>query len=524
MGAGYFAYRYKRKYYRRYLSCDAHPSGHGQRFADAIPRDLSILEEWIANRIQILENAKISHDEVVHPDLPEADCSSDLDDGALGYELCKDADWTFVGLATEYTYVIDLDNLVFTVNGWAHLKLNNMPPSKPGLKAYFDADEEIIKVPPQYLSTEVDLWPAPSFDVEERQRQYEALNPIVIPATEWGALPWDRLSFPQRFSIDLTHHLLSETSRDVTYAYTPYFQKKTGEFCWNILCAATSSVPLSCDVISTSWHDNSLSPRSPDQRHRRLRPHGMLYDTGAETKLSSYDRHYCWIRNCLITFCIRLGDPAYVAHEVEQMVRKMRRDGHTECVGLILSSQREVVIVAVNEGPGGARQVRHTPALNICPCCGPAGQASEGLLLMVHMLSPILTVPQLPWRASRSRPSSHVLLWPKLPVEVFQHIIRYTSTVDYVALCRVSRSIRSVCLTNPRYADFTILNEMSQYEMTYAAQYAYDDAPTVLTLYWECPPPDFPSRSRWNAWEYPELGGSEGSNDAGDGSQAENEE
>ncbi|CAE6536857.1 unnamed protein product [Rhizoctonia solani] len=507
--SGYFAYRYKRNYYRRYLSCDAYPAGHGQRFADAIPRDPSILGEWIANRIQILENAKISHDEVVHPDLPEADCSSDLDDGALGYELCKDADWTFVGGDIEYTYVIDLDNLVFTVNGRAHLKLDNMPPSEPGLAPYFDEYEERIEVPPQYLSTVVDLWPAPGFDIEERQRQYEALSPIVVPAAEWGALPWDRLSFSQRFSIDLTHHLLSKTSHDTVNAYGLKFQKKTGEFCWNILCAATSSVPLCCNNIAG--------------RHKsdRFRPYDMLYNMGTETKLSeySYDPHYCWVRDRLITFCIRLGDPAYVSHEVEQMVRKMRRDGHAECVGLIVSSQQEVVIVAVDDGLGEARQVRHTPVLNIRACPDTLGQASEGLLLMVHMLSPILTVPQLPWRVSRSRPSSRVWLWPKLPMEVFQQIIRYTSTVDYISLCRVSRSIRSVCLAHPRYADFTILYKMLGYEMTYAAQYAYDDSPTVLTLYLDCPRPDYP-RTCWNAWE----GSVICSKEEGDGSEAEDEE
>ncbi|CAE6445566.1 unnamed protein product [Rhizoctonia solani] len=365
--AGRFAYRYKRKYYRRYLADDAYPSGYGQCFADAIPRDPSILKEWVANRINILENTKISCEEVVHPDLSEADSSSDLNDGALGYELCKDADCTLLGGDIEYTYVIDLDNLVFTLNGSAHLKLDNMPPSEPGLEAFFDDDEEIIEVPRQYLSTVVDLWPAPSFDVEERQRQYQALNPIVIPAAEWGAHSWDELSFPQRFSIDLTHHLLSKTSHDVADAYAPYFQKKTGEFCWNILCAATSSVPLSCDVISRSWRNRTLSPESPDGRHDRFRPFYMLYDTGAEAKLSKHgsDRHYCWVRDRLITFCIRLGDPAYVAHEVEQMVRKMRRDGHAECVGIILSSQQEVVVVAVDYGLGEARQVRHTPVLNI---------------------------------------------------------------------------------------------------------------------------------------------------------------
>ncbi|KAG8695473.1 hypothetical protein FRC11_001453, partial [Ceratobasidium sp. 423] len=261
----------------------------------------------------------------------------------------------------EYTYVIDLDNLVFTVNGSTHLKLDNMPPSEPGLEAYFD-DEDSVEVPPQYISTAVNLWPVPGFDIEERQRQYEALSPIVTPTAEWGALPWDRLSISQRFSIDLTHHLLSKTSRAMVYAYAPSVREKTGIFCWNILCAATSSVPLCYDDIGerSDVYNKTLSTESPSGPYR-FRPFEMVYRTGAKTvKLSKhgYDKHYCWVRDRLITFCIRLGDPAFVAHEVEQMVQKMRRDGHTECVGIILSSQQEVVVVAVDDEPGKACQRR----------------------------------------------------------------------------------------------------------------------------------------------------------------------
>ncbi|KAG8707179.1 hypothetical protein FRC11_007622, partial [Ceratobasidium sp. 423] len=282
----------------------------------------------------MLENTKTSNEEVIHPDLPEDDShgTNDIDDD-LGYELSEDGDWTFVGGVIEYTYVIDLDNLVFTVNGSTHLKLDNMPPSEPGLEAYFE-DEDSVEVPPQYISTAVNLWPGPGFDIEERQRQYEALSPIVTPTAEWGALPWDRLSIPQRFSIDLIHHLLSKTSRAMAYAYAPGVREKTGTFCWNILCAATSSVPLCCDNIGTrrGVYNKTLSTKSPTGRYR-FRPYEMVHETGAETfKLSEhgYDGHYCWVRDRLITFCIRLNDPAFVAHEVEQMVQKMRRDGHTE--------------------------------------------------------------------------------------------------------------------------------------------------------------------------------------------------
>ncbi|KAG8707180.1 hypothetical protein FRC11_007623 [Ceratobasidium sp. 423] len=411
-------------------------------------------------RIKILENAKVIGEEVVHPDLSEDVSSNDFDDGALGYELREDLDWTLAGNEVEYTYVIDLDNRVFTVNGITHLKLDDMPPSDPGLEGYF-GDEDRVKIPPQHLSARVNFWPPPAFSVEDRQNQYELLNPIVTPAAEWGAWTWDGLSISQRFSIDLTHHLLSKTSGEMASAYIPSVREKIDQFC--------------------------LEDRTLSSGHSRSVPYGLCYKTGTKTFKNIERRFpddYCWVRGCLVTFCVRLGESAYVVHEVEQMVQKMRREGHSECLGIILSSQQEMIAVAVDDGLESTLRVRHTPVLDIRPNPDKPGQASDGLLLLVHLLSPPLSVPQPPWRSPC--PSQSSLIWsrPGLPLELLQHIIRYVNTADYLSLCRVSKSVRSVCLKNPRFGDYTILYKLPKYELTYAARYMDEDKPLMLRLYW----------------------------------------
>ncbi|CUA68354.1 hypothetical protein RSOLAG22IIIB_07872 [Rhizoctonia solani] len=518
---GYFAYRYKGK---RFLGLAAFPSTYGQHFADTIPRDPSAFKDWVVDTINKLENAKTSNEEVVQPLLSED--NSPERDHLLGYELCEDVDWTFVGAEIEYTYVIDLDNRVFTVNGMTHLKLDNMPPSEPGLKAYFE-DETMVEIPAQHLTTTVNLWPALKFDTAERQRKYGALHPIVTPAQEWDIRSWDELSFPQRVTIDLTHCLLDETAGEMAFAYVPRVRKNIGIFCWNILCTATTSVPIGCDLFTRQF-DQILSTPSPRGRSR-FRPTNMVHRT-SEGPFKQLERNiegdYCWVRGCLITFCLRLGDPAYVAHEVEQMVQKMHRDGHTECVGIILSSQQEVVAVAIDGGLWADCQVRHTPVLNISPCPDRPGEASEGLLLLVHLLSPISTVPQLPWRTPQP-PSSIVRSPPKIPLELFQHIIRYTNTRDYVSLCRVSRSIRSLCLANPRFGDYMLLYKIPGYQTMYAAQNAHHDTPTVLGLYWDCSLIRrlvFSPIAGWNAKEYElvDPGDSEDEDHQSDGDQSDN--
>ncbi|EUC62462.1 hypothetical protein RSOL_420650 [Rhizoctonia solani AG-3 Rhs1AP] len=225
---GYFAYRYKRTYYRQYLQYDVEPydSGHGQRLASMVPRDPSAFKEN-------------PFDDVVHPD-----DGVGADD--LGFNVVYEPDLEWFKLSdrcVNWTYTIDLDNLVFTINGTVHLRLDNMPPDLEDYTYHEDGD---VPVPQEYLCPKVDLWPAPNFDTEECQQRYKALQPIIVPATEWGASPWNELTASQRFSIEITHYLLDKTSAGFTYAYAPFIRtwRDIDEFCWNMLCASVPALPV----------------------------------------------------------------------------------------------------------------------------------------------------------------------------------------------------------------------------------------------------------------------------------------
>ncbi|CAE6474393.1 unnamed protein product [Rhizoctonia solani] len=203
---GYLGYRYKRKYYLQYAHSGSYPSGYGQQFADTVPRDPSTLREWMAGRINILENAETSDmkdqgQEMLYPD---DDTSADK----VGFQVTYDPGYTFCCFGPEWSYVIDLDNLTFTINSIRHLGLDKMHSC---LNEYTYFSDE-LPIPSDCLKTAVDLWPAPDFDVEDRQKEYEALQPIVIPATEWSAPAWDELTMSQRVSIEITDYLLRKTS------------------------------------------------------------------------------------------------------------------------------------------------------------------------------------------------------------------------------------------------------------------------------------------------------------------------
>ncbi|CUA71966.1 hypothetical protein RSOLAG22IIIB_09982 [Rhizoctonia solani] len=485
---GYFAYRYKKKYYRQYLPCDAYPSHYGQQLANAVPRDPIAFKDWVAAKTKMLDNIKPSEEEVV---------ISDEHSDSPGYNLCADLGFTFIGGSIEWTYVIDLDNLIFTVNGVTHFKLDNMPPSEPGLEGYFENE---VPIPPQHLGTALGLWPLPGFDVQGRQEAYEALDPIITPAIEWGISTWDKLNFSQKFSIELVHFLIQKTSHEVALAYAPHIRQKTGGYCWDVLCAAIPSIPLAYDNSKGSF-TRSLS----DQCGHR--PYAMCCKLGIDHikafQSGGLGDDYCWIRGCLVTFCVWLGDSAYVANEVEQMVRKMEHDGHGECIGIILSSQYEIIAVAVDDGLKPTRKVRHTPVLSIRPSADMPGETSDGLLLLSQLLSPPLTGPQPSWRAPRPIQCTQPAIarntkWSRFPSETIQEIVLYADTKTYLSLCQVSKSVRSICLARPRVGEYTLLRQTTGYKLTSDARYPNNGVPTILSLgrvY-----PRFMG-GRWKAWE-----------------------
>ena len=93
----------------------------------------------------------------------------DLEENDFGYQVVYDNDWIFQHFNIDWTYVIDLDNLTFTVNGFDHWRLDSVPDY---LDEYYGYEGLKREIPGDCLRTEIDLWPTPEFDEEERQQQY----------------------------------------------------------------------------------------------------------------------------------------------------------------------------------------------------------------------------------------------------------------------------------------------------------------------------------------------------------------
>ncbi|KDN42327.1 hypothetical protein RSAG8_06818, partial [Rhizoctonia solani AG-8 WAC10335] len=222
-------------------SC-AYPFGYGQALVDTVLRHSSAFkganptnilssralthttyqQDWVANynRINMLENAEICDEEVTlltHP-------AKVVDSDGLGFNVTYDADWMSIDDWIEWTYVTDLDNLDFIINGTVYFNLDELP-------LYLD---DYPYDDTNYIRRGYG-WPGPNFDTEVCQQNYEALRPMIIPANEWGVPTWDELSVSQQFSIEITHQLLRKMPGMFEHAYAPSIRSHVGAFCWCIL-------------------------------------------------------------------------------------------------------------------------------------------------------------------------------------------------------------------------------------------------------------------------------------------------
>lgn len=457
----------------------------GTRQAEALPLRIA----WILEISNMLLEEIVWRRERNIPDEGESHRFSDI---------CNSPDWT-ISDSIEWTYVTDLDNLVFTVNGVFHFKFDNMPPDE--LSVYFDRREISVPIPRKYLTTSISLWLDPEFDVEEVEERYINLYPIITSPTEWGAPTWDTLPVAQHLSAQLVRALVNDHSYELALDQFPCIQYSIGLFCWRVICAAAPS-NLLCPPEDIIPADGVLYATTYYRAPRQISTVPFL--VGGEDLLN----RYCWFRGCLITFCVRLDDPAHLMNEVNFMVEGLLYSGQAAAVGLIVSS-RQMVAVAVNRS-GSNPEVRHTPALAFHG----DRKLKDGLLLMMHLLSPMLPgVPKTPWgHVSPPEPSNSDAAFPK---EVLEKIIQFTDFDTYLNLPLVSRQFRMLCLMRPRVGYYTLLAKEPGPRPIFRVQSTSSATSSRATLARTTPPEPFSwSLKPWESFRgadttlRPGLGGS----------------
>ncbi|KAG8702254.1 hypothetical protein FRC08_003593 [Ceratobasidium sp. 394] len=156
------------------------------------------------------------------------------------------------GFDIDWTYVIDLDNRAFTINGLMHFRLDNIPPGS--LNAYLwripspeYPGETCIptyahppSTPVEYIAT-VSRWPSPRFNVSQTCEEYAQLAPIVLSANDWGAPTWWSLTIVQQLSATLVQTILLDSAEKMANPDVVKMQSAFDICRWQLLSAAAPS-------------------------------------------------------------------------------------------------------------------------------------------------------------------------------------------------------------------------------------------------------------------------------------------
>lgn len=365
-----------------------------------------------------------------------------------------------------WTYLIDLDNEVFTVNGIVHFSLHTIPHrtwpqyldySRSYGDRYWDyarCSLVLPNTPMEYIGN-VSRWSKPDFDSAKVAHEYASLSALETAPAEWGVPSWNSLSVSQKLSATLIQSVLLDHSVIFSNPDVAGARRSVNLCCWQLFSAAAPSL-LHCPPTANAQLEESgilidkkkprwrgLSKPHSLQANTHLWPDGErddYYKKAKANKEDTWDHIYWTLRGCLVGFCPRLDGPDFVKSEVLLAVDALKRSPSSKSVA-ILCSGRHVVAISLQEGT-----VRHTPALLVHD---KTLVMQSGALLMIHLLEASTGNKNFE-NLVESQIEGAGLTSGILSADVFCEVIHFADYDTYQQLSMVCRYARSVYLSHPR--------------------------------------------------------------------------
>ncbi|KAF8595801.1 hypothetical protein BDV93DRAFT_563975 [Ceratobasidium sp. AG-I] len=431
---GYF---YKGRFYQiRVYKNEEGPTEIGQVFAKQIPDNLEERATWI-------EKKKLRLDSMDPYDGVGQDVNGT-------YALTSEINCLIPssGYLT-WSYLIDLDNNVFTINGTIHFSLYTIPlQTWPKYLDYHRSygnchggypRRSVLRpdTPAEYIGS-VSRWAEPELDYAKVAQDYASLAALQTSPAEWGVPGWDTLSVSQNLSAKLVQTVLFDYPDIFSNPDVAGARRFVNLCCWQLVSAAAPSL-LHCPPMSTAQLKESDVLRSNDgfrpviPKSHSLRANLDLWTyRGIEEylaearagKTNTWDHIYWTLRGCLITFCPRLDTPDFVKLEVKLAIDALKRSPSRKSVAIICSGKR-VVAASFHGGI-----VHHTPALLI---------HNKTLAIQSGTLENLVK----PHAAAALRSAI-------FPADILREIIHFSDYETYQQLSMACQYARSVYFSHPR--------------------------------------------------------------------------
>ncbi|KLO08750.1 hypothetical protein SCHPADRAFT_597808 [Schizopora paradoxa] len=450
---GRFGYRHKGIYYVRDRYFGGEPEHLGHELVAKIPTFSDDFKRWVdrARRIiskefHMLKQAgdeffeDFSYDElgdtsidVSDDDFKEEDWylegfHPEYDDDYAGYDMAFHPTFHPVDLkGNSWTYVYDLDNLLFTVEDSIHFRLDNVPRGADGFDKYIYADGlgmlcRSPLLPADYIPDTRLILPLTPQEAEDK-RTFESSMLIRIDASQWmDDIEADRaLAASHKITVLVAEGLISGgysilTSLDWSYDRT--IQRISKE----ILTAASSGGSCSSFTFEHQCMEQWVTEdRDP------------FYTT---------EHRSCtmfWFRGRLIVLTKVLHNEDRFKATVGLVIRRARAFGSNECVAILWSFDHVAVVVIANN------KVSCSEAIPVVAAFGQDEvRLKEALGLIAHYL---------PLPCSQGSPSFIC----RLPLDVVILVMDYADSESAEHLGRTSKALRHEWLRRPRIGPFSIL-------------------------------------------------------------------
>ncbi|MCJ1244746.1 hypothetical protein MMC30_001946 [Trapelia coarctata] len=377
---GYFVYRFRGRYYALYLPYDTYPKGLGKELVESIPEDPEGYRRWLeAKRVLLAKWDQVLEEQVLcisssrlakdGPDFVARDnrwsapepLLQKLLDERLNEALPKPCyRMPQLDLYIEYTYIIDLDREILTINNGAHFALNKIPRDSWMQSLAFDKESVALILPD--LVPEGSIADIPS--LRFKSSKPEAMAMAVQNHQITTARPKAFLNFPMvlRHGPLLLAHLwrftkasLEDSMSWVLRGFTPddFAFREIAYSILSLTAGLTGGLILANEQrrLRPSTGDDwrgFITGEGPDGRPIVLSDVGIGYhaegtDPGSSPQESSY-----WFHGALIRLEADLTDPDRAKEAIAQAI-SFGRSAHSaaEIFDVVLLSIENVILLHV---------------------------------------------------------------------------------------------------------------------------------------------------------------------------------
>lgn len=332
----------------------------------------------------------------------------------------------------EWIYVLDLDQLSFTVNDKIHFRLDKLPPAEEwlGYVAFDGSNIECVApwIPEEYRADLVAHPLGPLSEPEQKEMEYynELASQIEIqtiqPST-WLKPIAPHLVMYEKLALLAAEGFITARYSLITnihrYFSLPFVFEDLAKDLLTAACHGGSEFTL-VEQTARKWTCNVLFNAKPTYNRKRI--------------------DYYWFRDRLIGLVRTLENADHLKVEIGIILRWMKEKGLRELTAILWSIRHVAVLVVSGD------DVAHSDPIPVAKALGgDREKLYEGLKLIAHYL-PMPGV------------ESDAPFVSRLPFDVILRIMDASDSETLAALVRTSKALRYEWLRTPSFGPYRLIS------------------------------------------------------------------